>query len=220
MAVWNRETIAELFEHMHELLAPYPAPMVMRLVAELDDDPYLVLISCLLSLRSRDIVTYDVVKKVWLRASTPEAMVKLSRNELEALIKPVGFFRRKAAVLQEVSQALLDRDGGRVPGTEAELLALPGVGRKTANLVLAEAFGIPAICVDTHVHRIANHLGLVVTKTVDETERALQKIVPRERWREINRLFVAWGQHICTVHTKPCACRHYLTEWFGAVPTT
>lgn len=195
-----------LLDTMARIVAPLPPPLIQQLKKLYGHDPFLILVSCLLSLRSRDIVTAQVIKKLWVPVDTPAALLKLPTDELEAIIKPCGFYHRKAQVLQEVSRALLTRFDGAVPSSEEDLLSLPGVGRKTANLVRAEAFGIPAICVDTHVHRIAQHLGLVQTKTVEETEEALKKIFPRNRWAEINPVFVTWGQHICKPGRKTCVC--------------
>ena len=124
---------------------------------------------------------------------------------IEKLIYPTGFYRKKAALLHEVSQDLIERFKGKVPKTEQELLSINGVGRKTANLVLGVAFDIPAICVDTHVHRVSNRLGLVKTKTVDETEIALKKILPPEYWVEYNHLLVVWGQNICVPISPKCS---------------
>ena len=169
-------------------------PMVEALIDRYGRDPFIILISCLLSLRSKDTVTHPVSLKLFSRARTPQELLAIPRSELEILLHPLGFYRRKAATLHEVARDLLDRFDGQVPATEAELLSIKGVGRKTANLVLGKAFGIPAICVDTHVHRLANEFGLVSTKTPEQTERELQKIVPKQYWIEINRLFIKWGR--------------------------
>lgn len=176
--------------------AKLPPPMSALIVRDYGKNPFLILISCLLSLRARDTTTYPVCKKLFARARTPQEIVKLSKQELEKIIYSTGFYHRKAQVLHEVSAGLLKRFNGKVPHTEKELLSLPGVGRKTANLVLAEAFDIPAICVDTHVHRLANKLGLVHTKTPEQTENALKKIVPKKYWKDLNRLLVTWGQQV------------------------
>jgi len=201
----------ELLECMGRVVKNYPPPLSVQLIDEYGRDPFLILISCLLSLRARDTMTYPVFKKLWERAKTPQELVALSREELEALVRPLGFFRQKARVLHAVSIALLQDHEGLVPQGEAELLSLPGVGRKTMALVRAEAFFKAELCVDTHVHRIANHLGLVETKTVEETERALKNIFPRERWAEVNRVFVVWGQQVCRVGRKRCVCFEALT---------
>lgn len=169
-------------------------------------DPYLVLISCLLSLRARDVVTYKISQALFTRARTPQQILALSIPELEKIIKSIGTYRRKARTLHVVSTELIKRFGGKVPSGEADLLSLPGVGRKTANLVRGIAFGIPAICVDVHVHRIANALGWVHAKNPEETEQQLEELLPRKWWILINHLFVLWGQNHCKpVSASKCA---------------
>ncbi len=163
---------------------------------EYHHDPFLILISCLLSLRTRDTITLPVSRALFARARTPEQLVKLPRKELEKIIHSTGFYRRKAEVLHDVSAAIIKQFHGKVPHTEQELLSLPGVGRKTMNLVLGQAFGVPAICVDTHVHRLVNQLGLVHTKTPEQTETALKKVVPQKYWIELNKLLVTYGQQV------------------------
>lgn len=177
------------------LVGKVPEPMSLLLVHEYGKDPYLILIACLLSLRSRDVVTYQVCHELFKWVKTPQEMIKIPTAQLEAIIHKIGFFRRKAHILKEVSAALIERFDSKVPDTELDLLSLPGVGRKTANLVLAVAFDIPAICVDVHVHRLANQLGLVHTKTPEETEYALQKLYHPKQWHNINRLLVMLGQN-------------------------
>jgi endonuclease III len=119
---------------------------------------------------------------------------------------PLGFYKRKAQILHDVSKEIIERFHGKVPSTETELLSIKHVGQKTAHLVLSMAFDIPAICVDTHVHRIANHLGLVETRTPEETEAALKKMIPKKWWSKINDIFVRWGQNVCKSNTKKCRC--------------
>jgi endonuclease III len=160
-------------------------------------DPYKVLISCLLSLRTKDKTTAQVSNALFKIAHSPQKMVQLPLLRLEKVIYPAGFYRNKARTLKQVSRRLLDDFKGKVPDTAEGLLSLKGVGRKTANLVLGLAFGKPAICVDTHVHRIPNRLGWVRTKDPFRTELALQKIVPKRFWIELNTLLVTFGQNIC-----------------------
>jgi len=155
-------------------------------------------------------VTYAVSKELFKQATTPQEMVHIPLLELEKILKPIGFFRRKAVILKEVSRDLIERFNGKVPSTEQELLSIKHVGRKTANLVLAMAFDQPAICVDTHVHRISNHLGFVHTKTPEMTEIALKKVIPRVWWGRLNHIFVLWGQHICKPAAKSCSCKPFL----------
>jgi len=170
--------------------------MASVIVEEYGKDPFLILISCLLSLRTRDVISLPVSQALFAHAKTPQELVKIPIPKLEKIIHATGFYRNKARVLHNVSVALIKNFKGKVPSSLDDLLSLPGVGRKTANLVLAQAFDSPAICVDTHVHRLANQLGMVHTKTPEQTELALQKIVPKKYWIELNRLLVTWGQQI------------------------
>jgi endonuclease-3 len=199
----RRNNVEDILDGLERIVCggplKYPELMSVRIAREYRADPFLILISCLLSLRTRDIISYAVSKKLFAIASTPQALIALPLSQLESIIYPTGFYHKKAETLQSVSHALLDRFNGKVPKTSEELLSLPGVGRKTANLVLAEAFDIPAICVDTHVHRLANTLGLVSTKTPEATERELEKIIPKSRWIQAHRLLVMCGQNNCDI---------------------
>ena len=198
--------IYTLVSRLREATKNFTQPLVDIIAHEFGHDPYLILISCLLSLRAKDLTTVHVCRALFRRISTPLQMVECDRGELEQLIFKTGFYKNKAQVLQEVSQALIDHHGGLVPQTREELLAIRGVGPKTANLVLGIAFGISAICVDTHVHRISNRLGLIKTKTVEETEKNLEQVLPQELWIEYNKLLVMWGQNICVPISPKCSC--------------
>ncbi|MBV8661087.1 MAG: endonuclease III [Candidatus Dependentiae bacterium] len=180
-------------------------PMTQTVIAHYPHDPYPVLISCLLSLRAKDTVTLPVSLHLFSIARTPEQMLQLSIPEIESIIRPVNYYRRKALQLHHVSAELLHRFEGKVPNNLHDLLSIKGVGLKTANLVLAEGFGIPAICVDVHVHRISNRLGIIKTKTVEETERALREVLPEKYWIVWNRLLVMLGQTICTAQSPFCS---------------
>jgi endonuclease III len=180
-------------------------PMVTTIIDQFGQDPFLILIGCLLSLRAKDTVTLRICISLFNRAKTPQKILEIPQQQLQKLLYPLGFYRRKTAVLYEVSRQIIDKFNGKVPKTRKQLLSLPGVGRKTANLVLGKGFGIPAICVDTHVHRISNRLGLVKTKTPDQTEAALEKILPKEYWVEWNQLLVMWGQNICVPISPYCS---------------
>ena len=160
-------------------------------------DPYQILISCILSLRTKDKTTTVASRRLFRVAASPKTMVKLSPRRLQDLIYPVGFYRNKAKVILGISRKILKDFMGRVPNQIEDLLKLKGVGRKTANLVLGLGYNIPAICVDTHVHRISNRLGWVRTKTPEQTEYALQKIVPKKSWIDLNTALVTFGQNIC-----------------------
>jgi len=180
-------------------------PMTQSIIQAYPNDPYTILISCLLSLRAKDTVTLPVSLQLFSQAHSPQQMLALSISEIESIIRPVNYYRRKSLLLHAISADLIHRFNGEVPSTFDDLLSIKGVGLKTANLVLAEAFGIPAICVDTHVHRISNRLGIITTKTVEETEKALQIVLPQEYWIEWNRLLVMLGQTICTPQSPYCS---------------
>jgi len=188
-----------------------PEPAVDQIVNEHGNIPFFVLVSCLLSLRTKDTISLPVSRKLFKVVRGPKELLALPPDDLQKIVYPTGFFRQKARTLRDVSEALLERFDGKVPKTEQELLSLPGVGRKTANLVLGVAFGIPAICVDIHVHRISNRLGLVESKTPEQTEQQLQKLLPKKYWIDFNRLLVIWGQNICTPispYCSRCALKH------------
>ncbi len=167
--------------------------------------PYRILIATILSLRTRDTLTAVVAPRLFAVADTPAAMVALSVEQIAALIRPVGFYRTKAQTIHRVSALLLEQYDGTVPSDLDALLALPGVGRKTANLVLTTGFGLPGICVDTHVHRICNRWGYVQTKNPDATEFALREQLPVQYWIPINGLLVTLGQNICHPTSPRCS---------------
>jgi endonuclease-3 len=163
-----------------------------------EGDPFRILISTMLSAQTRDEVTHAASLRLFGAARTPAAMLKLSPARIQRLIYPVSFYRHKARHVTATCRLLIERHGGRVPATMEELLKLPGVGRKTANLVLINAHGSDRnICVDTHVHRISNRLGWVQTKAPEQTEQALYRGVARRWWPVLNRYLVTWGQNVC-----------------------
>jgi endonuclease-3 len=184
--------------------AGWNAPIV-SFIAVQHRDPFRTLISCILSLRTKDATTAAASSRLFARAHTPEAMLALSLKTLERLIYPVGFYRTKARVIRGISRDLIEKFDGRVPDEIDELLTLKGVGRKTANLVVTEAYAKPGICVDTHVHRISNRWGLVRTKTPDKTEIALRAVLPLRHWIEYNGILVAFGQTICHPTSPWCS---------------
>ncbi len=172
---------------------------------EKERDPFRLLVACIISLRTKDAVTAAASARLFAVASTPAALASLPEERIAALIYPAGFYRTKARQLRSLAGRLLVEHGGSVPAERSALLALPGVGRKTANLVLGLGFGIPAICVDTHVHRIANRLGLVATTNPEDTEHALEEVLPRTLWIDINDLLVTFGQHVCHPTSPRCS---------------
>ncbi len=180
-------------------------PAVTQIVKQYGRDPFLVLVSCLLSLRTKDTVSLPASHRLFHVVKTPEEFLTISTKQIERIIYPVGFYRKKAKQLQAISKDLIVRYDGQVPHSESDLLSINGVGRKTMNLVRGEGFNIPAICVDTHVHRISNRLGLVKTKKPDETERELKRVLPQKYWTEYNRLMVMWGQNICVPISPFCS---------------
>jgi endonuclease-3 len=195
-------------------------PAVEKIAEESQEDPFEVLISTMLSAQTRDPVTAAASERLFRAARTPGTMAKLPVKKIEQLIYPVSFYRHKARNVKKTCQILLDRFGGRVPGTMEELLALPGVGRKTANLVLILSFrSLKNICVDTHVHRISNRLGWVTTKSPDETEQALYKATTARWWPYINLYLVTWGQNVCKpIYPRCGACA--LRAWCPQVGVT
>ena len=161
------------------------------------ESPYLVLISCILSLRTNDRTTYPATLRMLKLGKTPEEFAKCDEKALCEAIYPVGFYANKAKQIIQLSKEITENYDGKVPDTIEELIKFNGVGRKTANLVIARGFKKPAICVDVHVHRIFNRLGYVNTKTPEETEFALRDKLPEKYWIDINTLIVTHGQNIC-----------------------
>lgn len=173
-------------------------PAIEKISESSQEDPFQVTIGTLLSARTQDATTAAASARLFAVASTPQAMAKLTVKQIETLIYPVSFYRHKAKHVKATCQILVEKFGGRVPGTMEELLTLPGVGRKTANLVLILAFkSAKNICVDTHVHRISNRLGWVKTNLPDETEQALYRVTDAHWWPTINLYLVTWGQNVC-----------------------
>ena len=169
------------------------------------NDPYLVLISCILSLRTNDRTTYPATLRMLELAKTPKEMKKVNVNDLAKAIYPVGFYENKAKQIIELSRQIDEELGGKVPDEIEDLIKFNGVGRKTANLVLARGFNKPAICVDVHVHRIFNRIGYVKTKNPEETEFALRKKLPKKYWIDINTLMVTHGQNVCKPQKPNCS---------------
>jgi endonuclease-3 len=187
---------------LQTVLVGLPQPLIDQMHAA---GPFKVLIATLLSLRTRDDTTAVAAPRLFAVADTPQTMVTLSVDEIAQLIYPVGFYRTKARDILAICQQLITQHAGQVPADMNQLLALPGVGRKTANLVLAIGFGIPAICVDIHVHRICNRWGYVDTTTPEETEQVLRQALPSAFWIPINGLLVTLGQQICHPTSPRCS---------------
>jgi endonuclease III len=183
-------------------------PAVEKIAEESREDPFEVLIATMLSAQTRDAVTAAASARLFAVGRTPQTIATLTVKRIEKLIYPVSFYRHKAAHVKETCRLLIDRFNGRVPGTMEELLLLPGVGRKTANLVLILSFkSLKNICVDTHVHRISNRLGWVQTRTPEETEQALYASTHPRWWPYINLYLVTWGQNVCKpIYPRCGAC--------------
>lgn len=179
-------------------------PIVSHL-AEDQQDPFMILISTLLSLRTKDEVTAQATDRLFALASTPEDMLKIPESTIAKVVYPVGFYRVKAKNIHHTCRELIDRFRSKVPDNLDDLLSIKGVGRKTANLVITLAYGKDGICVDTHVHRISNRLGYVQTKTPDETEFALRVKLPRRHWIIYNTLLVAFGRKTCKPVSPLCS---------------
>jgi endonuclease-3 len=189
-----------LKQQVKGLHLPWLEKMVSR-----ERDPYTILISCILSLRTQDRTTGEASERLFSLASTPRKMAMLSVKEIEEAIYPVGFYRVKAKRIKGMSREITEKYHSRVPDEIEELLKLKGVGRKTANLVVTLGYNKQGICVDTHVHRITNRWGYVKTRTPEETEFALRKKLPGKYWKEINGLLVAFGQGICKPISPLCS---------------
>jgi endonuclease-3 len=180
-------------------------PAVEKISESQQEDPFQLLVATMLSARTQDATTLAASTRLFRVAPAPRAMSRLGVRQIERLIYPVSFYRHKARHVKETARLLIERFDGRVPRSMDELLTLPGVGRKTANLVLILAFGSRRnICVDTHVHRISNRLGWVRTRTPEETERALYRVAARRWWPDINLYLVTWGQNVCRPIAPRC----------------
>ena len=194
--------ISEFIEVLKKEVRQYAVPVV-DLIAVQTKDPFKILVATILSARTKDETTAAAAARLFAVAEDREGLARLSRDEIQERIYPVGFYKSKAGYLEKLPRALASF-GGKVPQTLEELVTLPGVGRKTANLVMAVAFDRDAICVDTHVHRIMNIWGYVNTKTPLETEMALRRKLPRHHWKEVNSILVAFGQGTCRPVSPHC----------------
>jgi endonuclease III len=187
-------------------------PVVGVVARESDRDPFRILISCLLSLRTKDKTTREASVRLFALAHQPAAMLALPLRKIEQALYPVGFSRTKAKSIHAICRRLLDVYGGTVPDSIEQLVTLSGVGRKTANLVVTVGYGRPGICVDIHVHRICNRWGYVRTKTPEETEQALRRKLPPMHWITLNDLLVPYGQNLCQP-VSPFCSRCKLRDW-------
>jgi endonuclease-3 len=200
----SNEPIPEMFARLRAAMPAWETPLVDAMAAA-GNSPYRILIATIISLRTKDTCTAVVAPRLFALADTPEAMLQLTPEQIAEAIYPAGFYRNKARDILNISQRLVAEYGGVVPDEIDELLKLPGVGRKTANLVVTAGYGKPGICVDTHVHRISNRWGYVETRTPERTEEALRAKLPAPYWGEINSLLVSLGQNICHPTSPKCS---------------
>ena len=199
----NPSDISISLKHLRKSIKTWPIPVVTAISSK--RNPFMVLVSCILSLRTRDMVTASASDRLFVLACTPEDFVNLEPEQVEKAIYPVAFFRNKTVTLFNLCRVLIDEYDGKVPELLDELLQIKGVGRKTANLTITLGYGKLGICVDVHVHRIANRWGYVETKSPDETEIALRKMLPKRYWKEFNNLLVSFGQNICKPTSPYCS---------------
>jgi endonuclease-3 len=202
MVVWDEARIRNLTRRLQDFRDSCRVTTLAE--EEKSRSPFRLLVACLISLRTKDEVTAEASRRIFAIAPDPDHLASLEVDRIADAIYPAGFYNTKARQLQKIGRTLRDQHHGEVPPDETALLALPGVGRKTANLVLGLGFGIPAICVDTHVHRISNRLGIVTTKTPEQSERALQEVLPQDIWVPINDLLVTFGQNRCHPTSPLC----------------
>ena len=195
------EDIHKVMRILKEVVAQWQEPVL----GHYKRDPFTVLIACVLSLRTQDKTTEAASQRLFLLADNPEKMAKLTTAAIRKAIYPVGFYKTKAENIKKICTLLIKYHSGLVPADIDTLLTLPGVGRKTANLVVTLGFNKPGICVDTHVHRITNRWGYVSTKTPDQTEKALRKKLPRRHWISINDILVTYGQNCCKPISPFCS---------------
>ncbi len=201
----NTATLNGVLRILKKEIRKWKVPAVGAVAENAADRPFETLVSTILSLRTKDKVTEAASHRLLARAPTPGIIASLAVREIEHLIYPVGFYHTKAVNLLKTCRRILMDHNGKVPRSMEELLALPGVGRKTANLVLTVGFGDYGICVDTHVHRISNLWGYVDTKTPDQTEFALRNKLPRKHWKTFNDILVTFGQNLCLPVSPWCS---------------
>jgi endonuclease-3 len=193
----------DLIKKLREFYKENNKTLIDRVSTE--KDPFKVLISCILSQRSKDEMTEKITNDLFNIVNSPQDLLKIENEKLEKILYSIGFYKIKANRLKEVSKILIEKYNGLVPDKLNELLKLPGVGRKTANIVITKGFNKNGIAVDTHVHRISNRLGLVKTKRPEETEIKLKRLIPKKYWIELNDYLVNFGKNICTPISPKCS---------------
>ena len=212
----RQDQISSALRIVKREIRQWEEPVVGVVARESNRDPFRILISCLLSLRTKDKTTREASTRLFALAHQPATLLALSLRKIERAIYPVGFYRTKAKSIHAICRRLLEVYGGIVPESIEELVTLSGVGRKTANLVVTVGYGKPGICVDIHVHRISNRWGYVRTKTPEETEQALRRKLPVRHWITLNDLLVPYGQNLCQP-VSPFCSRCQLIEYCDRV---
>jgi endonuclease-3 len=182
---------------------------VKKMIKVHNNEPFKSLIMAVLSTQTKDSITSEISKKLFEIADSPEKILSLTDDELENFLKPISFYKRKAKYIKEISKIIIEKYNGKIPNNYEELIKLPGVGRKVANVFLSNVYKKNVIAVDTHVHRISNRLGWVKTKNPLQTEKALYEVIPKHLWRDINLYLVAFGQAICSYKPKCSICPIY-----------
>jgi endonuclease-3 len=201
----RRDQIHAAVKLVRQEVGRWQEPVLGVVAKQSDRDPFLILISCLLSLRTKDKTTREASDRLFAMARNPASMLKLPLKKIERAIYPVGFYRTKAKSIHQICRRLIETYEGTVPDSIDELVTLPGVGRKTANLVVTVGFQKPGICVDVHVHRISNRWGYIKTKTPEESEQALRRKLPKQYWITYNDLLVPYGQNLCLPISPWCS---------------
>ncbi len=201
----RRDQIHAAVKLVRQEVGRWQEPVLGVVAKQSDRDPFLILISCLLSLRTKDKTTREATDRLFAMARNPASMLKLPLKKIERAIYPVGFYRTKAKSIHQICRRLIETYEGTVPDSIDELVTLPGVGRKTANLVVTVGFQKPGICVDVHVHRISNRWGYIKTKTPEESEQALRRKLPKQYWITYNDLLVPYGQNLCLPISPWCS---------------
>ncbi len=201
----RRDQIHAAIQLVRQEVGRWQEPVLGVVAKQSDRDPFLILISCLLSLRTKDKTTREASDRLFAMARNPASMLKLTLKKIERAIYPVGFYRTKAKSIHQICRRLIDTYGGAVPDSIDALMTLQGVGRKTANLVVTVGFQKPGICVDVHVHRISNRWGYIKTQTPEESEQALRHKLPKQYWITYNDLLVPYGQNLCLPISPWCS---------------
>jgi endonuclease-3 len=204
-AFYNISRIMDILEKHFHYTDRTTLNRMRRVIDGKEPDAFKILIACLLSLRSRDETTERISEELFKVADNPRAMIEMPLGRLEGIIYSTGHYHKKALILKSVSKELMERFNGKVPSSREELISIKGIGPKTANIVLNFAFNKSVIPVDTHCHRIPNRLGWIKTRTPEQTEKELEKILPEKYWLEFNGLFVLFGRTICTPISPYCS---------------